>query len=91
MPLSLDPFRPISLCNVVYKLVTEVISNRLKEVLLGIISKNQNASIHGHLISDNILIAFEVFHLMNCKDTYLIMEIKLDILKLMTKLSGGFL
>ena len=35
---SLDKFRPIPLCNVIYKIITKVIANHLKPLLLGLIS-----------------------------------------------------
>jgi len=63
-PSHISEFRPISLCNVTYKLVTTVIANRLKPILPNIISKTQGAFTQERLITDNILILFETFHAM---------------------------
>lgn len=68
-PTKLTELRPISLCNVVIKIMTKAIANRLKTVLDQIISESQSAFIPGRLILDNVLIAFEIGHFLKRKRT----------------------
>lgn len=63
-PKHLTDFRPISCCNVSYKIMSKIMTNRLKGLLDQIISINKSAFIPGRLITDNALLAFKVFHSM---------------------------
>lgn len=68
VPNMMANFKPISCCNVLYKCITMILVNRIKQCLPKMISKNQSAFIQGRRIGDNILLAQEVvknYHLPN--------------------------
>lgn len=75
--------RLISLCNVIYKIYSKVLTNTLKVVLPKIISQNQSAFVSGRLILDNCMVASEIVHYMHKKNSGWdkVMALKLDISK----------
>ena len=64
---SMGDLRPISLCNVIYKIVAKVLANRLRKVMPTVASHTHGAFIKERLITDNILISFEVLHFLTRK------------------------
>uniref|UniRef100_A0A803PQB3 Reverse transcriptase n=1 Tax=Cannabis sativa TaxID=3483 RepID=A0A803PQB3_CANSA len=82
-PITMGDLRPIALCNVAYKIAAKVLANRMKTLVDQVISPTQSAFIPGCLISDNIMIAFEVMHYLKRKvhGKKCYMALKLDMSK----------
>ena len=92
-PKHVADFRPISLANVVSRIVSKVLANRLKQILPNVISKSQSAFVPNQLITDNTTVAFEILHKMQNKRTGKKgqMAIKLDISKAYNHVEWSFL
>ena len=61
-PTSTNHYRPISLCSTIYKIISKILTNRLKPVLQKLVHPLQGAFVANRAIQDNILIAHEIFH-----------------------------
>ena len=64
---TMKDFKPISLCNVLFKIIFKSLANRLKPLLQKCISPEQSSFVEGRSILNNELIPFEFFHHMKCK------------------------
>lgn len=82
-PKLVFEFRPISLCNVVYKITSKALVIRPKNILPAIVSENQNAFVPDCMNTDNSLIALKIFHTMKQRNKRrtCIMAMKLDMSK----------
>lgn len=56
-PKSWNEYRPINLCNVINKIFSKLLNNRIAEILPEIISPFQSRFVKGRMISDNVLLA----------------------------------
>lgn len=62
-----DRFRPIALCNVVYKIISKFVANRLKPLLPSLVLGEQSGYVEGRKHLNNIIHAHEVVHSLTSK------------------------
>ena len=85
-----DKYRPIALCNLIYKIISKVIAMRLKPLLPLIISPEQSGYVEGRQITDGIILTHEIIH--SLKQTKKPgMLLKLDLSKAFDSLSWVYI
>jgi hypothetical protein len=90
---SMKDWRPIALCNVLYKIIAKVLANRLKEVLPKCVSHHQSAFVPDRSILDNAMVAIEIVHYMRTKTKGKTgcVALKLDISKAYDRMSWEYI
>jgi hypothetical protein len=91
-PIIPQDYRPIGLCNVIYKIIAKSVANRVKDHLPSYINQAQSAFIAHRHISSNIIITQEIIHSFNLKSwNNHAFILKLDLAKAFDRLEWSFI
>ncbi|GJV53840.1 RNA-directed DNA polymerase, eukaryota, reverse transcriptase zinc-binding domain protein, partial [Tanacetum coccineum] len=90
-PVKISEFRPIACCNVLYKCISKILTNRIKPGLNKLVNQNQSSFVPGRLIQDNLLLSQELLKGYNCKNGPKRCALKVDIAKAYDTVNWGFL
>ncbi|GLJ43774.1 hypothetical protein SUGI_0911280 [Cryptomeria japonica] len=85
---SMSDYRPISLCNTIYKIISKAMAERLKKVLPKLVSENQNGFTPDRETANNIILVSEVIHSLY-KKKLKCMIVKIDVAKAYHKEASG--
>ncbi|CAN1136998.1 Transposon TX1 uncharacterized 149 kDa protein [Linum perenne] len=88
---DMKDYRPISCCNVIYKVISKVLANRLSRALPSLIGLDQSAFVKGRLIRDNVLLAREMLRSYNKSCVSPRCALKIDIMKAFDSVEWGYL
>lgn len=91
--MKVSEYRSIALCNVYYKIISKILSLRLRPVLSHIISENQSAFLPGRAIADNVLITHEILHYLKGSEAekHCYIAVKTDMSKAYDRLEWSFI
>ena len=78
---KMSDFRPISCLNTIYKVISRLLAGRLKSILELVISHSQTAFMPGRLLTENVLLATEIFHGYNKRNVERSAMLKVDLRK----------
>jgi hypothetical protein len=88
---KLDNFRPITLANFQFKIITKILADRLGSIASKIIFEHQGGFILGRQIQDCIMIASEAVNLLNKRAFGGSMAMKIDVRKTFDTINWEFL
>lgn len=91
VPTAVKDYRPIACCTTMYKIISKVLTNRMKKVMGDIIGQAQSAFIEGRSIIDNILLSQEIFKGYSRKGVSPRCVLKVDLRKAYVTLEWNFL
>ncbi|XP_074288545.1 uncharacterized protein LOC141613701 [Silene latifolia] len=91
VPLTVQDFRPITCCSVVYKTISKIIANRLQKVLPELVGNEQAAFIKGRSIFENIMMSQNLIKGYNQSLISTRCLIKVDIRKAFNSLQWEFI
>ena len=80
-PESLNNYRPINLCNTVYKVVSKIMVGRIRPLISKLISPVQAAFVPSSKGIDNVVIAQELFYALDRikgKEGYMAIKVDLE-------------
>lgn len=92
-PTKVSESRPISLCNVLYKIIAKVLANRLKPIFYVIILPAQSGFVPSRSVTNNFIEAYESMHTMKSQiqGKAGFMALKLDMSKIYDTIDWFFL
>lgn len=91
-PEYVTKYRPIGLCNTIYKIITKIIVHRIHPLLSKIINLTQSSFIPGRCAADNAILVQEVIHSFKYqKGKTGNMLLKIDLEKAFDRLEWSFL
>ncbi|GKA35886.1 RNA-directed DNA polymerase, eukaryota, reverse transcriptase zinc-binding domain protein [Tanacetum coccineum] len=90
-PDKVSDFEPIACCNVLYKCISKIMTNRLKKVIGKLVNENKSAFIVGRQITDNILLSQELFRGYNRRQKIKKVSFKIDLQKAYDTINWKFL
>lgn len=89
--LVMKDYRPISCCNVLYKIISKILAGRLKMILPKFIAPNQCAFIKDRLFMENLLFATEIIKEYHKESISPRCAMNIDISKAFDSVQWGFL